>query len=78
MVTYSLMKKICKFKVINKDLNFPALFSIGRVSEEFDRNESLEELFKGRMYNFSGKHSVVDKPDILNNYKYLIVKNNIK
>ena len=51
-------KKSISWKFIDKDLNFPSLFYLGRISEECDRNESLEGFCKGNMYNFSVNHSV--------------------
>ena len=39
---------------------------------------SREVSLNGNMYNFSIDYNSVDKSDILNNCKYLTIKNNIK
>ena len=46
--------------------------------ENFDAVEFREVPFKENVYDFSIDYSAVDKFDILNIYKYLILKNNIK
>ena len=70
--------KICKFKVINKDLNFPSQLCFRCISEEFDRNESLEIFLKENVYDFLDQYATSDKSDMLNNHNYLMFKNNIK
>ena len=39
---------------------------------------TLEKSLKGNVYDFSVDYNVIDKSDILNIHKYLMVKNNTK
>lgn len=48
------------------------------LSEKFDKFESGELSFKEKVYDFSVVYRVIDWLDILNIYKYLMVKKNIK
>ena len=42
------------------------------------KNESKEVSFKWNVYDLSVNYGSIDKSDILNIHKYLMVKNNIK
>ena len=59
-------KKIYKFKVDNKNFNFPIQFSLGRISNGFSAAESREVSLKGNVYYFSVDYNAIDKSDILN------------
>ena len=50
---------------------------LGSVSEVFTKDEQRKFL-NGTVYNISVDHSLIRKEDILNIYKFLMVKNNIK
>ena len=71
-------KKIFKFKADNKNVNFPTQFCLGSISNGFSATESREVSSKGNVYNVSVDYNSTDESDILNIYKYLITKNNIK
>ena len=71
-------KEIYKFKADNKNANFPNRFCLRSISDGFHDTESREVSLGGNVYNFSVDYNAIDKPDILDNYKYLTVKNNIK
>ena len=49
-------------------------FRLGSISKD----EQSEISLNGTAYDFSVDHSSIEKEDILNIHKYLIVKNNIK
>ena len=70
-------KKIHKFKASNKNNNFPSRFCLGSISNEFDRDDLNEVSLKGNLYDFSVDYSAIDKRNILNIHKYLIIKNDI-
>ena len=53
-------------------------FCLGSLSKDFTKNEQSEISLNCTLYNFSVDHSSVEKEDILNIHKYLMVKNNIK
>ena len=55
--------KSLKFKADNGNVNFPIQFCLGSISNG------------GNIYDFSVDYDSVDKSDILNTYKYLVVKN---
>ena len=56
-------KEISKFNVINGNFNFPTKFFLGNI-------------FNG--FGFSVDYNAIDKSNILNIHKYLMVKINIK
>ena len=70
-------KEIYKFKASNTNNNFPSRFCLGSISNEFDSNDLNEISFKGNVYDFSVDYSAIDKSNILNIHKYLMIKNNI-
>ena len=66
-------KKIYKFEANNKNVNFPNQFCLGSIS-----NKCRGRYLKGNVYDFSVDYDTINKSDILNIYKYLImVKNNM-
>ena len=70
-------KEIYKFKASNKNANFPFKFFLGSISNKFDYVDSEEVSFKGNMYHFSVDYDAIEKSNILNIRKYLMIKNTI-
>ena len=70
-------KEIFKLKAGNKNVNFLAQFCLGSISNGFGALGSREVFLNGNVYDFSVDYSSIDKSDILNIYKYLMIKNNI-
>ena len=71
-------KKNLKFKADNGNINFPTQLCVGIISNEFNYVDAELISFKGNVYGFSIDYNAIDKFDILDIQKYLIVKNNIK
>ena len=71
-------KEIIKFKADNKNFKFPTRFCLGSISDRFSATESRKVSLNGNLYDFSVDCNSIDKSDILNIYKYLMTKNNIK
>ena len=71
-------KQIFKFKTSNKNVNFQTQFCLGCISNGFSNTVSREVSVNGNVYDFSNDYNCIDKSDILNIYKYLMTKNNIK
>ena len=71
-------KQMFKFNAHNENVNFPTQFFLGTISSGFGAAESREATLKGNVYNFSVDYIAIDKSDILNIYKYLMVKNSMK
>ena len=72
------MEKNDKFKANNKNVNFPSQFCLGSISNKFDHVDAEEVSLKGNVYDLSVDYNTIDKSDILNIHKHLMVKNNIK
>ena len=70
-------KETFKFKADNGNINFLPQFCLGSISNEFGATLSTEISLKGNVYDFSVYYDVIDKSEILNIHKYLMVKNNI-
>ena len=70
-------KEIFKFKADDINVNFPTLFCLGSISNGLSANGSRELSLNENVYNFSVDYNSIDKSDILNIQKYLMVKNNI-
>ena len=70
-------KEIYKFKASNKSNNFPSHYCLGSISNEFDHADTKEISFKGNVYDFSVDYEAIDKSNILNIHKYLMIKNNL-
>ena len=66
-------KKIVEFKADNKNVNFPTQICLRSISNGFSTTESREE----NVYEFSVDYSSIDKFDIVNIHKYLMIKNDI-
>ena len=71
-------KEILKFKTDNKNVSFPTQFCLKSISNGFVATEFRDISLKRNVYHFLVDHSTVDKSDILNIHKYLMVMNNIK
>ena len=65
-------KENFKFKVENKNANFPTQFCLGSISNVFSATESREVSLNGNMNDFPVDYNSIDKSDILNNHKYLM------
>ena len=59
-------------------MNFPSQFCLGSISNKFDHVDAEEVSLKGNVYDLSVDYNAIDKSDILNIHKHLMVKNNIK
>ena len=70
-------KEIYKFKASTKSVSFPSQCSLGSIYNKFDYVESKEVSFKGNVYDFSLDYEAIDKSNILNIHKYLMIKNNV-
>ena len=70
-------KEIYKFKASNKNVNFPYQFCLASMSNKFDNVNSKEVSLKGNVYDFSVDYDCIDKSNILNTHKYLMIKNGI-
>ena len=68
-------KEIVKFKANNKNVNFPTQFCRACISNWFSTTESREVSLKGNVYDFAVDCNSLDKSNILNIHKYLMVKN---
>ena len=58
----------------NKNVNFPTLFYLGSVSNKFGAIDLREISLEWNGYNFSVDYNAINKSEILNIHKYLIVK----
>ena len=59
-------------------VNFPTQFCLESISNKSNYPGSEEVLFKVNAYDFSVDYNSIDKSDILNFRKCLMVKNNLK
>ena len=71
-------KEIIKFKIDNKNVNFPTRFCLGSIYDGFSATESKEVSLNKMVYGFSVDYSSIKQSNTLNIDKYLITKNNIK
>ena len=71
-------KEIFKFKANNKKVNFPAQFYLGSTSNEFGALDSRDVSLNGNVYDFPVDYNFIDKSNVLNIHKYLMIKNNTK
>ena len=71
-------KEIFKFKANDRNVKFLTQFCLGSISNVFGAIESREASFKGNAYDLSADYNAIDKSDILDTHKYLMVKNNLK
>ena len=66
-------KKSGNCKADNKNVNFPIQFQLESISENFRKVESEEVSFKGNIFDFSIDYDAIDKSEVLNIHKYLMV-----
>ena len=66
--------EIFKFKGNNRNLNLPTLFCFGSISNGFRAIECREISLNGNMYDFLVDYSSINKYDLLNIHKYLMIK----
>ena len=71
-------KKPIRLKQIIKRSTFQLEFCLGSTSNKFDYVEPEEVSFKENVYDFSVYYDAIDKSDLLNLHKYLILKNDIE
>ena len=71
-------KEIFKFKVDNKNVNFPTQFCLESISNGFSNTGSREVSLNGNIYDFSVDYNSIDESEILNIFKYLMTTINIK
>ena len=71
-------KEIFKLKTSNKNVNFPTQFYLASISNGFSATESREVSLNENVYDFSVDYNSINKSDILNIHKYLMITNNIK
>ena len=65
-------------KADNKNVNFPTQFCFWSISKGFNATESREVSLNGNVYDFSVNHNFIDRSEILNIHKYLMIKNSLK
>ena len=70
--------EILKLKAGDKNVNFPTQFCIASMSYGFIATESREVSLNGNVYHFSVDYNSIDKSDILNIHKCLMIKNKVK
>ena len=70
-------KEIYKFKACNKNNNFPAQNYLENISNEFDRVDTEKVSSEGNVYDFSFDYNAIDKSNISNIHKYLMIKNSV-
>ena len=58
-------KEIFKFKVNNKNVNFPTQFCLGSLSNGFSATGSREVPLNRNVYDFSVNYNSIEKSDIL-------------
>ena len=71
-----LMEKKSLSLKLTKNLNFPTQFCFEWISNRFNATESREVSLIGNVYDFLVDYTFIDKSEILNIHKYLIVKSN--
>ena len=71
-------KRKFKFKDDNKNVHFPTRLCIGSISNGFSAAKSREVYLYGNVSDFSVDYSSIDKLEILNIHKYLMITNNVK
>ena len=71
-------EEIFKFKANNDNISFPTRLCLGSISDGFHATESREVSLGENVYNFSVDYSAIEKSQIINIHKYLMVKYDIK
>ena len=67
-------KEIYKFEANNKIVNLPTQFCLGSINNKFSYVDVKEISLKVNVYDFLVAYNSIDKSDILNIHKYLLVK----
>ena len=67
-------KEICKFKASDKNINFPTQFYLGIISNKLNYVYEEEVSLKANVYHFPIDYNAINKSDILDIHKYLLVK----
>ena len=70
-------KETYAFKARNKNNNFPSQFCLGSISNKIDSVDSKEVFVIKNVYEFSVDPYAIDKSNILNIHKYLMIQNGI-
>ena len=70
-------KEICKFKASDENVNFFNSICVGSISNKVGATDSKDVSLKGNVYDLSINYNSIDKSDILDIQKYLMVKNSI-
>ena len=70
-------KEIYEFKAGNNNVKFPTQYCLGSIPNKLGTLGSKEESLKANVLDFSVNYNSIDKSDILNNRKYLMIKNSI-
>ena len=70
--------KFSKFKADNKNINFPTQIFLGSIFNGFSATKSREISLEGNVYDCSVDCSSINKSDILNIHKYLMITNDIE
>ena len=65
------------FKASNKNINFPTQFCPGNISNKSDAIDSKYVSLKENVFDISVDYNSIHESDILNIYRYLMIKNNI-
>ena len=78
IVVSLLIEKKYKLKVDNKNVDFPIQFFLGSIYNKFGAINSREVSSEENVYNFPVDCNAINKSDILNIHKYLMIKNNKK
>ena len=70
-------KEIYKFKANNKNVDFPTQFCLGSITNKFRGIDFWKVFLEESVYDFLVDYYAIEKYDILDIHKYLIVKNKI-
>ena len=70
-------KEVYKFNARNENNNFPAQIYLENISNEFDRVGTEKVSFKGNAYAFLVDYDAIDKSNIFNIHKYLMIKSSV-
>ena len=70
-------KSICLEQIIKMSTFHPS-FCLGNIFNKFDNVDVEEVSLKANVYDFLADYDAIDKPETLNIYKYLMIRNNIK
>lgn len=69
-------KDLFEFKPGNENDKFATQFFLGSIPNRFSTTESREVSLKGNIYDFSVDQSSIDKSDMSNILRYVMVKKN--